>query len=112
MTPLCTTCIIQSLGTMWATPNDVNSMPRTASKELSMPGRKTTNSGVSAIGEGGVEYYGRLEEVYELHYYGENPPNVVVFKCHWFDPSKTRRAHEHVGLVEIRQDRKLSGDDV
>ena len=85
---------------------------RTASKELSMPGRKTTNSGVSAIGEGGVEYYGRLEEVYELHYYGENPPNVVVFKCHWFDPTKTRRAHEHVGLVEIRQDRKLSGDDV
>ncbi len=94
-----------------------------------MPGRKTNNSGVSAIGEGGVEYYGRLEEVYELHYYGENPPNVVVFKCHWFDPTKTRRTHEHLGIVEIRhtktrrthehlgiveirQDRQLSGADV
>ena len=77
---------------------------RTASKELSMPSQKTNNSGVSAIGEGGVEYYGRLEEVYELHYYGENPPNVVVFKCHWFDPTKTRRTHEHLGIVEIRQD--------
>src|SRR3954469_21103576 len=34
----------------------------------------------------------------------KNPPNVVVFKCHWFLPSRTRRTHEHVGLVEIRQD--------
>ena len=65
------------------------------------PVKKTTNSGVSAI-DGGVEYYGRVEEIYELLYSGENPPNVVVFKCHWFDPKDTRRTHEHVGLVEIR----------
>src|SRR3954464_2373607 len=62
-----------------------------------MPDRKTTNSGVSAI-DGGVEYYGIVEEIYELLYYGENPPNAVVFKCHWFDPKDTRRTHEHVGL--------------
>lgn len=77
-----------------------------------MPGRKTTNSGVSDIGEGGVEYFGRLKEVYEVHYYGENPLEVVVFKWHWFDPTKTRRTHEHVGLVEIGQDRQLSGSGV
>ena len=45
---------------------------------------KSRNMGVSAICNG-VEYYGRLDEIYELHYFGENPPKVIVFKCHWFD---------------------------
>src|SRR3954469_20116871 len=49
---------------------------RTGMKEQTMPDRKTTNSGVSAI-DGGVEYYGIVEEIYELLYYGENPPNAV-----------------------------------
>jgi len=84
---------------------------RTGRKEQSMPDRKTTNSGVSAI-DGGVEYYGRVEEIYELLYYGENPPNAVVFKCHWFDPKDTRRTHEHVGLVEIKQKNRLNCADV
>jgi len=35
---------------------------RTVGKEKSMPDRKSTNSGVSAVGEGGTEYYGRVEE--------------------------------------------------
>jgi len=85
---------------------------RTVDKEQNMPDRKSTNSGVSAVGEGGIEYYGRVEAIYELLFYGENPPNVVVFKCHWFLPSKTRRTHEHVGLVEIRQDTHLNGPEV
>jgi hypothetical protein len=67
---------------------------------------------VSAVGEGGIEYYGRVEAIYELLFYGENPPNVVVFKCHWFLPSETRRTHEHVGLVEIRQDTHFNVHDV
>ena len=58
--------------------------------------------GVSAIGEGGIEYYGRVEAIYELQFYGENPPNVVVFRCYWFQPRETRRTHEHIGLVEIK----------
>ena len=31
---------------------------------------------VSAIGEGDTEYYGRVEAIYELQFYGANPPNV------------------------------------
>src|SRR4051812_17881970 len=84
---------------------------RTGMKEQTMPDRKTTNSGVSAI-DGGVEYYGIVEEIYELPYYGENPPNAVVFKCHWFDTKDTRRTHEHVGLVEIKQKNRLNVADV
>ena len=76
---------------------------RTYGKELSMAGRKSTNCCVSAIGEGGIEYYGRVEAIYELLFYGANPPNVVVFKCHWFQPKETRRTHENLGLVEIKQ---------
>ena len=71
-------------------------------KGLSMADRKSTNCCVSAIGEGGTEYYGRVEAIYELLFYGENPPNVVVFKCYWFQPKETRRTHEHIGLVEIK----------
>ena len=49
-------------------------------KELSMAGRKSTNCCVSSIGEEGTEYYVRGKEIYELLFYGENPPNVIVFK--------------------------------
>ena len=55
---------------------------RTFRKELSMPDRKSTNCGVSAIGEGVIQYYGRVEAIYELQFYGENPPNVLVLKCY------------------------------
>ena len=67
---------------------------------------------VSAIGEGHTEYYGRVEAIYELLFYGANPPNVVVFNCHWFQPKETRRTHEHLGLVEIKQSTHLDVPDV
>ena len=85
---------------------------RTYGKELSMVDRKSTNCCVSAIGEGGTEYYGRVEAIYELLFYGENPPNVIVFKCYWFQPKETRRTHEHIGLVEIKQSTHLDVPDV
>ena len=85
---------------------------RTYGKELSMADRKSTNCCVSAIGEGDTEYYGRVEAIYELLFYGANPPNVVVFKCHWFQPKETRRTHEHLGLVEIKQSTHLDVPDV
>ena len=85
---------------------------RTYGKQLSMADQKSTNSGVSAIGEGGTEYYGRVEAIYELLFYGENPPNVVVFKCHWFHPKETIITHEHLGLVEIKQSTHLDVPDV
>ncbi len=85
---------------------------RTYGKELSMADRKSTNCCVSAIGEGDIEYYGRVEAIYELQFYGENPPNVVVFRCYWFQPRETRRTHEHIGLVEIKQSTHLDVPDV
>ena len=80
---------------------------RTYGKELSMADRKSTNCCVSAIGEGDTKYYGRVEAIYELLFYGANPPKVVVFKCYWFQPKETRRTHEHIGLVEIKQSTHL-----
>ena len=74
---------------------------RTYGKELSMADQKSINCCVSAIGEGGTEYYGRVEAIYELLFYGENPPNVVVFKCYWYQPKETRRTHEHLSLIHI-----------
>ena len=39
-----------------------------------MDDRNFTNCCVSAISEGDTEYYGRVEAIYELLFYGENPP--------------------------------------
>ena len=61
---------------------------RTYGKELSMLDRKSTNCCVSTIGEGGVEYYGRVEAIYELQFYGDNPPNVVIFRCYGSSPGR------------------------
>ena len=79
--------------------------------EKSRPNRRTTNTGVFTPGQDGVDYYGRLLEIYELQFHGSVPLTPVIFKCHWFDPKLTRHTPK-VGLVEIRQDSKLSGDDV
>ena len=68
---------------------------RTCGKELSMADRKSTNCCVSAIGDGGIEYYGRVEANYELLFYGQNAPNVIVFECY----CSSRRRLE--GLINI-----------
>ena len=36
----------------------------------------------------------------------------MIFICHWFDPQVTRQTHSNLGIVEIRQDSTLPGDDV
>jgi hypothetical protein len=84
----------------------------TASYKASRPNRKTTNTGVFTPGLDGIEYYGRIEEIYEVSFYGCKPLNPVIFKCHWFDPEVTRRTYSNLGLVEIRQDSVFPGDDV
>jgi hypothetical protein len=84
----------------------------TSSYEASRPNRKTTNSGVFTPGLDGVEYYGRIEEIYELSFHGSKPLNPVIFKCHWFDPEVTRQTYCSLGIVEIRQDSVFPGDDV
>ena len=83
----------------------------TSRHEQTRPGRKTTNSQVFTPGTNGVEYYGIIEEIYELEYEGRVPLTPVIFKCHWFDPARTRRT-PHLGLVEIRHDSVYKGKDV
>ena len=73
----------------------------TTSHEQSRPNRRTTNTGVFTQGLDGVEYYGRIKEIYELIFYCCKPVNPVIFKCHWFDPKVVRRIPNLV-LVEIR----------
>jgi len=85
---------------------------RTSSYEQSQPNQKTTSTGVFMASQDRVEYYGRLEEIYELSFHGCRPLNPVIFKCHWFDPAVTRQTWASLGVVEIRQDSVLPGDDV
>jgi hypothetical protein len=78
----------------------------------SRPNRKTMCSGVFTPGLDDVDYFGRNEEIYELNFYGSKPLTPVIFKCHWFDPQVTRWTHSNIGIVKIRQDSTLPGDDV
>jgi hypothetical protein len=63
--------------------------------------RKTTCSGVFTPGLDDVDYFGQIEEIYELNFYGSKPLTPVIFKCHWFDPQVTRRTHSNLGIIEI-----------
>ena len=73
----------------------------TTRHEQSRPNRRTTNTGVFTPTLDRLDYYGRVEEIYELTFHSHKPLNPVLFKCHWFDPKKIRRA-PNLGLVEIR----------
>ena len=59
----------------------------TTRHEQDRPNRRTTNTGVFVPGDDGLEYYGTLEEIYELSFHGS---------VHWFDWS----VHSNViGLI-------------
>ena len=59
----------------------------TTKHEQIRPNRRTTNTGVFTPGDDGLEYYGTLEEIYELSFHGS---------VHWFDWS----VHSNViGLI-------------
>jgi hypothetical protein len=49
-----------------------------------------------------VDYFGRIEEIYELNFHGSKPLTPVIFKCHWFDPQVMRRTHSNLGIIKIR----------
>jgi hypothetical protein len=81
---------------------DVNGFRfHTTAYEESRPNRSTTNSGVVTIDTYGKEYHGRVLEIYELSFYGAPHLKPVIFKCHMFDPERTRRTPT-IGLVEVR----------
>ena len=52
----------------------------------SRPNRRTTNFQVCTKADDGVEYYGIIEEIYELSFIGRKPLKPVVFKCQSDDP--------------------------
>ena len=53
----------------------------TTSYEKSRPNPRTTNTGVFTPGEEHEDYYGTVEEIYELEFHGEKAPKLVIFKC-------------------------------
>ena len=87
------------------------------------PGAKTVNTGVFTKGSRGadganyVDYYGRLQNVYELTFNRTNIElKLVVFKCHWFDPCTGphggQRSEPSIGLVEVKPSTTYTGADV
>jgi hypothetical protein len=77
------------------------------------PNAKTINTGVWTNGADGTDYYGRLENVYELTFNMTNIElKLVVFRCHWFDPHGGQRSTPSIGLVEVRPSTTYSGADV
>ena len=74
---------------------------------------KTVNTGVFTRGADDLNYYGRLENVYELNFNNTNIQlNLVVFKCHWFDPQAGQRSTKSIRLVEVRPSTTYRGSDV
>ena len=73
----------------------------TTRHEQSWSNRRTTNTGVFTPGDDGLEYYGRIEEIYELMFHGSKALKPTIFKSHWFDHQAVRRT-PNLGLVEIR----------
>ncbi|XP_021618084.2 uncharacterized protein LOC110619138 [Manihot esculenta] len=76
--------------------------------------RKTLNSGVwvkgSCYNEYESDYYGLLNEVLELEYFGEKN-KIILFKCEWFDTNRGVRVHPQHGLVEINVKLRLASSD-
>lgn len=77
------------------------------------PNAKTINTGVFTGGTN-VEYYGRIENIYALSFLsGAEDLNLVVFKCHWFDPTVRGLKHTpSIGLVEVKPSTVYHGSDV
>ncbi|KAK1695244.1 hypothetical protein QYE76_011941 [Lolium multiflorum] len=87
------------------------SLPETHQKGRANP--KTINTGVFTKGANNFDYYGRLQSVYELTFNRTNVQlNIVVFKCHWFDPIGGQRSDKSIGLVEVKPSTTYSGADV
>lgn len=85
----------------------------TESHHNSRPNAMTINTGVFVPGHGGVEYYGRLEKIYELQFLrGAKDLKLVVFKCRWFNPVDGLKHTPSIGLVEVKTSSVYPGADV
>jgi hypothetical protein len=52
----------------------------TTRHEQRRPNQRTTNTEVFMPGQNGVEYYGKIKEIYELAFHGCKDLNPVIFK--------------------------------
>jgi hypothetical protein len=73
----------------------------TTSYDQSRPNQKTTCSTVFTTDHDEVEYYRRIEEIYELNFLVSKPLTPVIFRCLWFDLDVTRQTHSSIRLVKI-----------
>ncbi|XP_073147797.1 uncharacterized protein [Henckelia pumila] len=76
--------------------------------------KATSNYGVCVLGsttdEYEVDYYGVLEEILGLEYYGLRDV-IVLFRCHWYDTSDKGVKVHRLGIVEINNKSKLNTND-
>jgi hypothetical protein len=85
----------------------------TAFHQKNRPNAKTIHTGVWTKGADDTDYYGRLENVYELTFNMTNIElKLVVFRCHWFNPHGGQRSTPSIGLAEVRPSTTYSGADV
>ena len=73
---------------------------RTRSYEEKRGNLKTTCTGVRTPSTDGLDYYGIVEQILELDFGKFLGCKPVMFKCHWFDPEKTKKDLK-IGLIEI-----------
>ncbi|KAF7800959.1 uncharacterized protein G2W53_044548 [Senna tora] len=76
--------------------------------------RKTQNSGVLVKGDVSdteKEYYGVLEDVYELSYVGNQ--KVYLFKCHWWYVAHFERGYkvDKYGFISVNTKRSLNTNE-
>jgi hypothetical protein len=93
---------------------DVNGFRfHTERHQNSRPNAKTVNTGVFTGGQDSTEYYGRLQDVYEVTFdKGIHNLTLVMFRCHWFDPENGLRTNPSIGLVEVMPSTTYRGSDV
>ncbi|XP_016479237.2 uncharacterized protein LOC107800549 [Nicotiana tabacum] len=63
--------------------------------------RKTQNNGVLVRGDDSdsKEYYGVLEDIYELLYLGNR--KVYLFRCHWWDVAHLGKGYDKYGFTSV-----------
>ncbi|XP_021762951.1 uncharacterized protein LOC110727678 [Chenopodium quinoa] len=69
--------------------------------------KSTMNYGVCVSSEDGGEYFGILNDIFELVYTGpEKEYKTILFSCSWMDCGKGMNIHEQYKLVEVNHTKK------
>ena len=85
----------------------------TEDHQNSRPDPKTINTGVYTPGQNSVDYYGRVQNIYEVKFrQGRETLSLPVFKCRWFDPREGVKHTPSIGLVEVKPSTVYAGADL